>query len=144
MTGSTGGHLQTKDFEDRSDGILARRARWLAIVVGLFVGIAGVLGLGLGFAIMPSILVLGAVIQPRLPRAGRGLICAGAVLLSFWVFDIGIFMLLESRPSDKVGRIGLALASILLVALCDVAIVIEEIKLRGIQRRRLQCPDERP
>jgi hypothetical protein len=113
-------------------------------VVGLFVGIAGVLGLGLGFAIMPSILVLGAIIQPRLPRAGRGLICAGAVLLSFWVFDIGIFMLLESRPSDKVGRIGLALASILLVALCDVAIVIEEIKLRGIQRRRLQCPDERP
>ena len=118
--------------------IFSRRTRWLTVIAGLFVGIAGIIGLGLGFAIAPSVLVLGAVIQPRLPRAGRGLICAGALLLSFWVFDIGVLMLLEHRPGDKVGALalGLTLASILLVALCDLAIVIEEIKLRSILRRQ--------
>src|SRR5271154_605471 len=121
-------------FPSQTPEIFGRRTRWLAIIAGLFVGIAGSLRLGPGFAIWPSILILGAVIQPRLPRAGRGLICAGALLLSFWVFDIGVLMLLEHRPSDKVGVLGLTLASILLVVLCDLAIVIEEIKLRSILR----------
>jgi len=42
-------------------------------------------------------LILGAVIQPRFLRAGRGLICAGALWLSFWVFDVGFFMALENH-----------------------------------------------
>jgi len=109
-------------------GIVSDKVRWFAVATGCFTAVAGSFGLGLGFAIMPSFLIVGAILQPRFPRAGRALICAGALWLSFWVFDIGVLTLLEGRSTRLVAR--LIFASVLLVAVCDVAIVIEEIKIR--------------
>jgi len=77
---------------------------------------------------MPIPLILGAVIQPRLPRSGRALICAGALWLTFWVFDIGVFTVLETRRFGVLDL--LVVVVVLLVSLCDLAIVIEEVKIR--------------
>jgi hypothetical protein len=110
--------------------IVSDKIRWLAVATGFFAAIAGSFGFGVGFAIVPSFLILGAIIQPRFPRVGRGLICAGALWLTFWVFDVGVFMVLENRSTDRLGVVALSLVSALLVVLCDLAIVIEELKLR--------------
>lgn len=108
--------------------IVSSKIRWFAVATGCLTGIAGVFGFGLGFAIFPGFLIAGALVQPRFPRAGRGLICFGALWLSFWVFDIGYFTLTEKGP---MGRFGVAVAfSVLLVALCDLALMVEELKIR--------------
>jgi len=122
--------LQSDESEGRTSGIVVPRTRWLVVATGCFTAVAGSLGFGLGFAIVPSFLIVGALMQPRCPRAGRGLICAGALWLSFWVFGVGVFMLHEHQSTDPPSVVGLTLTSVLLVALCDLAIVIEEVKIR--------------
>jgi hypothetical protein len=118
--------------ESRRNLIVSSYVRWLAVATGCFAAAAGSFGFGLGFALMPSILIVGAIIQPRFPRAGRGLICAGALWLSFWVFDVGVLMMLEHRPTDRPGVVSLILCAVVLVALCDLAILMEEIKIRKL------------
>jgi hypothetical protein len=95
-------------------------------ITGFVAAVAGVFAGGL-FLLMPIPLILGAVIEPRLPRSGRTLICAGALWLTFWVFDIGVFTVLETR---RFGVLDLLVVVVLLVSLCDLAIVIEEVKIR--------------
>jgi hypothetical protein len=81
--------------------IVSNKTRWLAAFTGCLTSVAGIaLGLSLGFAFLASILIIGAVIQPKFRRAGRGLICAGALLLSFVVFDIGSFMRVERHAGS--------------------------------------------
>ena len=61
--------------------------------------------------------------------------CAGALWLTFWVFDVGVLMLIEKHPYDHLGMINLlTVVSVLLVTLCDLAIVIEEAKIRRATR----------
>ncbi|MBZ5664339.1 MAG: DUF1899 domain-containing protein [Acidobacteriia bacterium] len=122
--------MQDDKSERQATGIVTSRTRWLAVATGFFTVVAGTFAGGL-FLVIPIPLILGAIIQPRFPRAGRGLICAGAVWLTFWVFDVGIFMVLENRSADRLGGVHLITAAlVLLVALCDLAIVIEEVQIR--------------
>jgi hypothetical protein len=112
-------------------GIVSSKVRWFAVATGCFTAIAGAFALGLGFTVVPIFLIVGALLQPRFPRTGRGLMCAGALWLSFWVFDIGILMLIESHPGNRFGAINLIIVvSVLLIAVCDWVIVIEEVKIR--------------
>jgi len=115
------------------NGIVSSRMRWLAVATGCFTGAAGSVGFTWGFAIVPSILIVGAIVQPRSPRAGRVLMCAGALSLSIWVLCFWLFILPGSRFANRPSAIALTLVSVLLVALCDVATVIEEVKLRRAQ-----------
>jgi hypothetical protein len=115
----------------RTNQIVSRRLRWFAISTGCFAAIALTVALGPAFALMPSLLILGALLQPIFPRLGRGLICAGALWMSFWVFDVGILMARETRFADHPGVISLTLASVVVVAWCDWAIVSEELKMRS-------------
>jgi hypothetical protein len=116
--------------EHRDGLIVSDRIRWLAIVTGLFTAVAGTFAGGL-FFLMPIPLIIGAVVQPRFPRAGRGLICAGALWLTFLVFGFGILFVLERRSTDRLGMFDLiTVVLVLLVAFCDLAIVIEEVKMR--------------
>jgi hypothetical protein len=127
--------LQDGESEGQATGIVTSRTRWLAVAIGFFTGVAGSFGLGLGFASVPIFLIVGAIIQPRFPRTGRGLMCAGALWLTFWVFDVGVLMLIEKHPYDHLGMINLlTVVSVLLVTLCDLAIVIEEAKIRRATR----------
>jgi hypothetical protein len=122
--------LQDHRFENRAAGIITARTRWLAVATGFLTAVAAIFAGGL-FLLIPAPLILGAIIQPRFPRAGRGLICAGALWLTFWTFDIGLLMALESRSADRFTAINLLIGVlVLLVALCDLAIVIEEVRLR--------------
>jgi hypothetical protein len=110
--------------------IVSDRTRWFAVITGFVAAVAGAFAGGLFLAI-PIPLVLGAVIQPRFPRGGRALICAGAVWLTFWVFDIGFFAMLETHSTNRHGLFDLlVLVVVLLVAFCDFAIVTEEVTMR--------------
>jgi hypothetical protein len=125
--------LRIKRSEDRMNVIISSRIRWLAVATGGFTAVAGSLGFTWGFAIVPSFLIVGAVVQPRFPRAGRVLMCAGALALSFWALSCCVVILPESRFTNRPDAIALSLISVLLVAWCDVAIVIEEVKIRRTQ-----------
>ncbi len=109
--------------------IVSERTRWFVVITGFVAVAAGAFAGGL-FLVTPFPLILGAIIQPRFPRAGRALICAGAVWLTFWVFDIGFFMEIETHAS---GLADLLVAFVVvLVSLCDITIVIEEVKMRRV------------
>jgi hypothetical protein len=118
------------------NAIVSNKVRWLAIAAGCFTAVAGSLGLTLGFVIVPIILIVGAIVQPRFTRAGRVLMCAGALSLSFWMLSFCVFILPESRFAGRPGAIAFTIVSALLVVWCDVAIVIEEVKLRRTQIER--------
>jgi hypothetical protein len=119
-----------KEPESPNKLTVSNRTRWFAVITGLVAAVAGVFAGGL-FLAMPIPLILGAVIQPRFPRAGRALICAGAVWLTFWVFDAGFFTVLETHSTDRLGLADfLVVVVVLLVALCDFAIVTEEVTMR--------------
>ena len=94
-----------------------------------------VLGFSLGFAFPAGILIIGAIIQPKFRRAGRGFICAGALLLSFFVFDIGFFMMVERHTGSGIMTADVVMwISIALVMLCDAAIVMDEVRIRRGER----------
>jgi hypothetical protein len=78
-------------------------------------------------------MIVGAIIQRRFPRPGRVLISAGAIAMSYWVLVAGVLVLNETISTDRLVEVSLTSALVLLVALCDVAIVIEEVKIRRVQ-----------
>lgn len=126
------------------DLIVSVKTRRFIIVTGCLTSVAGIaLGLALGFAFPASISIAGALVQPKFHRLGRGLICAGAILLSFCVFGVGILLLGEMHTFDgiKIPEIVEAFSAVL-VAVCDVAIVKEEIRIRRGERTVRSAPTE--
>jgi hypothetical protein len=118
------------------DLIVSAKTRGFIIVTGCVMSVAGVaLGLSLGFAILAAIGMVGVMVQPTFLHLGRGLICAGALLLSFFVFGIGALFLIEWNPNSGIMTADVVeLFSVILVAACDVAIVKEEIRIRRAER----------
>ena len=94
--------------------------------------IAGSFRFSYAFACIPSFMIVGAIIQGTFPRLGRVLICGGAIVLSYWVFIGEVSLSIETGATYP--QIGLTLASVLILALCDYAIAIEEIKIRGAHK----------
>jgi hypothetical protein len=78
-------------------------------------------------------MIVGTIIQRRFPRSGRVLVSAGAIALSYWALVACALVLDGTISRDRPVEVGLTLASVLLVAFCDVAIVIEEVKIRRVQ-----------
>jgi hypothetical protein len=130
------GNRFSRERETPKSVIVSGKTRWLIIVTGCLTSVAGVaLGLALGLAFPAGILIIGAIVQPKFHRAGRGLLCAGALLLSFFVFDIGFFMLTERHAGLGIMTADIVtLFSVLLVTACDAAIVIEEVRIRRAER----------
>jgi len=93
------------------------------------------MGVGVGLAILAIFMIVGVLIQLNFPRTGRALICFGALLLTFFVFDIGFFMITERRAGSGIMPADVyVLLSIILAAACDVAIVFEELRIRRFER----------
>jgi len=118
------------------DLIVSAKTRAFIMVTGCLTSVAGVaLGVSLGFAFFAAIEMVGAMVQPKFLRLGRGLICAGALLLSFFVFGIGALFLIEGNANSGIMISAVVeLFSVILVAACDVAIVKEEIRIRRAER----------
>jgi hypothetical protein len=110
--------------------VVSRKVRYLAIAIGCLAAVVGSLHLSPGFGIVPSFLILGALTQPRFRHTGRVLMSAGAVALTFWMLLIGILPLPQDRYVGQPGLAALTIVSISLVVLCDLAIVVEEMKMR--------------
>jgi hypothetical protein len=115
--------------------VVSAKTRGFIIVTGCLTSAAGfALGLGVGFVFPAALLIAGALVQPKFHRLGRGLICAGAILLSFLVFWVGFLLLSEPAPDGiKMADVVEAFSAIL-VAVCDVAIIKEEIRIRRAER----------
>lgn len=115
--------------------ILPRNLRFLAVVTGCISGIALMSLTWLSLAAIP--LIIGAIVQPRLPRAGRLLLSVAAPLLGLAVVPLGVLMIVgtakgEPFPHDLFG-VGLTLAWILapiLLVLCNGTLVAEAVKER--------------
>jgi hypothetical protein len=128
--------LKVNQSENLATGILDSKLRWFVVATGCFAAIAGSFRFGLASACVPSFMIVGAIVQRRFPHPGRVLVSAGAIALSYWVVTAA-FMPIETGPvNHHPDEFALALASALLVALCDLAIVFEEAKIRRVQTKQ--------
>ncbi len=115
--------------------------RWLAIATGCLSGVAGALQYGLFSLIIPSVLVLGAIIQPWSFRPGKWLMWLGAFFLTLYVglffapqlVDITVTSGLRSLDSLGIWILfSLTAASVLLVIWCDIALAVEGRRSRHV------------
>ena len=113
--------------------IFPRGMRMLAVLAGCLSGFAGFLVFGIVFLFVPLILILGAIIQPFVPRLGRWVFGVGAMLVTVYV---GVFLVPQAlgtmsrlardhAPLD-VALLFLFVLSITLVFWVDVALVMDE------------------
>ena len=120
----------------RSVGLVSARTRWLAILAGCVAGITGAVSISLFFPLVASLLIFGAIAQPRFHRTGFWLMLVGALFLSLYVLPIGAGILLGSfktlRLYHDFNIVAVTLGwagSFLLLAWCDAALMIEGRKL---------------
>lgn|SRR5512133_2436598 len=118
-------------------GIVRIRARFLAIMTGLFTAIAASLGMGLLGAIVPGLLIAGAIMQPRLQRSGLLLMVAADVWLSSWMLPLGGLLLFDSVKAlrfynDRMMMMVTSVwaVSLLLLICCSASLVAETFRLK--------------
>ena len=121
--------------------IVPSKVRWLAIATGCISGISGSLLFGPLFFLFPSIQILGAIIQPYSPRSGRFLLSFGAFFLSFYTFlflgpqAFGALSMWRSIVDlNGIALLVLLLVSLITVAWCDVALIVDAKRLKRSQR----------
>lgn len=140
------GHVTAEEFVLEPAGyksrILPRQILWLAVVTGCVAGMA-LLSFKWG-AVAGLFLIMGAVVQPFMPRTGRWLLSVVAPLLGIWIVPLGGLFLLGAVKGKALGgdfnSRGLALAwrlSPILLIWCNVALVIEA---RRERRARQPAP----
>jgi hypothetical protein len=109
----------------------------LAIVTGCVASIPGALSLGLFPAIGASVLIFGAILQPRYRRVGAILLALGTLFLTVTVLPIGVVMIVAIIRTwhffsgfNEAAITLLWLISFILVVWFDVTIVLEAVKTR--------------
>jgi hypothetical protein len=116
------------DLQNYAEILVPPRTRGLAVVTGCFLGLAGSLSFGPFFSLVPSVLIIGALLQRSSPRPGRWLMWLGAFFLTLYTAgSLGPFILRPSRLLDSSFQQVLAfgILSLLLVGWCDVALIID-------------------
>ena len=121
--------MQINQEWELSRGIVSVKLRWLAILAGCFSAVFGAAAFGASF------LILGAAIQPRARTTGRWLMQLGALLLSLIVVPFGTETVFEG--AKRLGRdnwsftiFPLIVVSTALVFWCDIALVVEALRLK--------------
>ena len=117
--------------------VLPRHIRLLAAIAGCITGIALLSFTWLSLA--ATFLVAGAVLQRRMPRAGRLVLYIAAPLLAVLVVPVGIGALIdtvERRPflhelTPVVLLLAWTLSTILLVS-CNISLVVESVREKRI------------
>lgn len=116
----------------RKTHIVPSGIRALAILAGCLSGFTGFLSFGIAFLFVPVVLILGAVVQPYVPRLGGWIVATGAVILSVYAgmfpvpqaFGAISTLPLYHAPHD-VGVLCLLVFSVALVVWVDVALLID-------------------
>ena len=118
-------------------GMVSSRTRWLVVATGVVVAVTGLSGLGLYAAILPSVLVTGAIVQRHWQRYGFWMMFVPAALISSWMLPLGCFLLFEAVRAvalyhdSKMMLVSLLWAtSLFLLACCDVALIRGGFKLK--------------
>jgi hypothetical protein len=116
----------------QTDVALSKLARWIAIATGLVTAGFGFVSSSRPFLIVPISLVLGAAVQPYSPRQGRRVIWVSSILLSIGLLPLVPVLFRESgtasgsyRDFNYMGMLLLLWLSPLLVATCDIVLVVD-------------------
>ncbi len=129
--------MQSSKSPNQPSEILPLKMRLLCIATGSISGLAGMLLFGPLFWLFPSLLILGAVAQPYLLRAGRWIVAIGALILSIYTFLFiapqilgAVQMMRTIHDPGFLALLSLFLASIILVVWSDAALVLDAKRLQ--------------
>jgi hypothetical protein len=129
--------LPKTELREPNVGTVTGKTRWLASATALVVTAAIWPGFGLYSVINPTIIVVGALVQPSSQRYGFWMMFVPAIFLSAWMLPFGCFLLFHTVTlHDSTSTIVSSLcgASLFLLACCDTALIKEGFKLRLLQR----------
>jgi hypothetical protein len=115
-----------------TDAIVSKATRYLCIAGSCLLAAAGTALAGPFVAIYPGILAVGAILQPKYNKLGRGLMCSGALLLTV-LAGAGAFATVAFALSEKAGISAAGIlfcSSAAIVMVCDVAIIKDECRIR--------------
>jgi hypothetical protein len=136
--------LPESEPKEPNVGTITGRARWLVIATALVTAVTNWPGFGLYSVIDPSVLVVGALVQPRSQRYGFWMMFVPAILLSAWMLPFGCFLLFHTLRTISsyhdfrmVVASSLWAASLLLLAWCDVVLLREGLKLKLLPEANL-------
>ncbi|HEY6465324.1 MAG TPA: hypothetical protein VIY69_04985 [Candidatus Acidoferrales bacterium] len=114
------------------------KVRALALATGVVVGVTGCLGIGLFFVVVPALLIIGTLVQPR-SDAGRPLMWAGALFVSIPGLFFGYSALHTFSQLPKYHDVGLltmvflSLLSFFLVVACDLTLIMDALRFKRRQ-----------
>jgi hypothetical protein len=136
--------------KNHRDVYVSGHTRWVAIGAGFLTAVYGFLAGGWLSLVLPILLIAGAVVSPYSPREGRRLIRVCAILLSIGFFPLAFFSLrgigadLSSYHDINIlEMVGLSLATPLLVAWCDAALVVDALGRRRTTVMSAQAKENR-
>jgi hypothetical protein len=138
--------LAASGVYNHAERVLPRKIRLLAVIAGCFGAIA-LLGFSALFSVSAIPLIMGALVQPKLPYLGRWLISVAAPALSMWIIlGGGVFWLETLRGGNPFLPYLLPMVlsvvwmvSPILFIWCDVALLLE-----AFQNRRAHLYAIRP
>lgn len=126
--------------DQRRLGAMTTAARLIAIVTGLITGTALSVGMGFFAAIVPMLLIAGAILQPRFRLLGFWLMIAAAAQLSLWMLPFGAWLLYDSvrvlhwyRDLNTAMITSIWAISLALLVVCDGILALEGRRLSAFR-----------
>lgn len=126
--------------DQRRLGAMTTAARLIAIVTGLITGTALSVGMGFFAAIVPMLLIAGAILQPRFRLLGFWLMIAASAQLSLWMLPFGAWLLYDSvrvlhwyRDLNTAMITSIWAISLALLVVCDGILALEGRRLSAFR-----------
>ena len=124
--------MQPIKTENPATEILPSKLRWLAGTTGCVTGLIWFFDFGIGF--LSVFLIVGALTAGHTPRGGKHLVWFGAGVVSLSILPLALWFLFHALDGTDPWVTAGSAASVLLIVLCDVALLME-----AISGRRARC-----